>query len=250
MTGFLAEVGSKLADRWVALLAVPGLVYLTVATIAGTLGQTRSLDYVALGEQITRWAQSPTVRSSGFTVIIVAAIVAGSCMAGFIASILGELTEILWTAPGRRLPARWLSASRQKRSANAKKVADDPAATPQQVARAIAEADRICLVEASRPTWIGDRLRACGVRAQTAYGIDLAVAWPRLWLLLPPTVREEIGAVRVRCRSARLGRMGGPVPGPRDLVVARTSVSLPSGCSPYQRPPRNQQLGRPDRGSG
>ena len=117
-------------------------------------------------------------------------------MTGFIASTLGELAEILWTAPGRRLPARWLSASRQKRSANAKKIADDPAATPQQVARAIAEADRICLVEASQPTWIGDRLRACSVRAQTAYGMDLAVAWPRLWLLLPPTAREEIGAAR------------------------------------------------------
>jgi len=194
MTGFLAEVGGKLADRWVALLALPGLLYLAVATIAGTLGQAHALDYTVLGDQITRWAQSPTLRSTGGAVIIVVAILAGSCMAGFAAVALGEFTEILWTARGRHLPARWLSASRQKRSANAKRIADDPTATPEQVARAIAEADRICLVAASRPTWIGDRLRACSVRAQAAYGIDLAAAWPRLWLLFPPAAREEIGA--------------------------------------------------------
>jgi len=27
MTGFLGEIGQKLADRWAALLAVPGLLY-------------------------------------------------------------------------------------------------------------------------------------------------------------------------------------------------------------------------------
>ena len=218
MTGFLAEVGGKLADRWVALLALPGLLYLAVATIAGTLGQAHALDYTVLGDQITRWAQSPTLRSTGGAVIIVVAILAGSCMAGFAAVALGEFTEILWTARGRHLPARWLSASRQKRSANAKRIADDPTATPEQVARAIAEADRICLVAASRPTWIGDRLRACSVRAQAAYGIDLAAAWPRYRNL----DRTLAGVAAGAATSRRCGR---------GWEATRSPARMPRGCS-------------------
>ena len=60
----------------------------------------------------------------------------------------------------------------------------------------MARADRICLVEADRPTWIGDRLRACRVRVERAYGLDLDAAWPRLWLIVPDTVRAELGAAR------------------------------------------------------
>jgi hypothetical protein len=72
----------------------------------------------------------------------------------------------------------------------------DAAATPGELLKAIAKADRICLVEAARPTWIGDRLRACDIRVAGAYGLDLAATWPRLWLIVPDSVRAELGAVR------------------------------------------------------
>ena len=68
--------------------------------------------------------------------------------------------------------------------------------------KAMARADRICLVEADRPTWIGDRLRACHVRIDRAYGLDLNAAWPRLWLIVPDTVRTELGAARDAFSSA------------------------------------------------
>jgi len=102
----------------------------------------------------------------------------------------------LWTLPGRHPPARWLAEWRRERSRKAKAIADNELSTPAEVAKAIRQADRICLVEADCPTWIGDRLRACYVRIQKTYGLDLTAAWPRLWLIVPDTVRSELGGAR------------------------------------------------------
>ncbi len=37
MTEFLGEIGKKLAERWVAFLAVPGFLYLAAVTAAVVL---------------------------------------------------------------------------------------------------------------------------------------------------------------------------------------------------------------------
>jgi hypothetical protein len=195
MTGFLGEIGQKLADRWAALLVVPGLLYLAAVTAAAVLGQAHALSYPDLSRKIAAWAASPASKSAGGTVLIVAAILAGSVVAGLAAAAGGRLTEILWTLPGKRPPAKWLADSRRGRSREAKAIAD-ASADPAVVAKAIARADRICLIQADRPTWVGDRLRASRIRIERAYGLDLNAAWPRLWLIVPDTVRTELGTAR------------------------------------------------------
>lgn len=195
MTGFLGEIGQKLADRWAALLAIPGLLYLAAVTVAAVLGQAHALSYRDLSAQVTAWAASPTLKSAGGAALIVAGVLAGSVVAGLTAVAGGRLVETLWTLPGDRPPARWLADWRRDRSRRQKGIADgsdDPAA----VRRAITRADRISLIEASCPTWIGDRLRACHIRISKTYGLDLAAAWPRLWLIVPDAVRTELGAAR------------------------------------------------------
>ena len=59
MTGFLGEIGQKLADRWAVLLAVPGLLYLAAVTAAAVLGQAHAVSYPALSRKITAWAAIP-----------------------------------------------------------------------------------------------------------------------------------------------------------------------------------------------
>ena len=204
MTGFLGEIGKKLADRWVALLAIPGLLYLGAVIVAAVLGQAHALSYPDLSRKIAAWAASPTLKSAGGTVLIVAAVLAGSVIAGLAAAAGGRFIEMLWTLPGDHVPARWLAGWRRGRSRKAKAIADDPGSTPAQVCKAIARADRICLIEADRPTWIGDRLRACHVRIERAYGLDLNAAWPRLWLTVPDTFRTELGAARDAFSGAAL----------------------------------------------
>ncbi|MFG2004246.1 hypothetical protein ACGFNU_34310 [Spirillospora sp. NPDC048911] len=195
MNGFLAEVGKKLAERWLALLALPGLLYLATAAVAITLGHGHALDAARLGDRITAWSASGPLRSVGGAALIMLAALLASVAAGLLASGLAVLIELAWTTPGRRRPARWLTDLRRHRSRTAKARADN-ATTQIALVRAIAAADRICLLEADRPTWLADRLRVTRLRMAAAYDLDLDTAWPRLWLLIPIETRQELAAAR------------------------------------------------------
>jgi hypothetical protein len=52
--------------------------------------------------------------------------------------------------------------------------------------------NRIALAVPVRPTWMGDRITAAATRVQADYGLDLASAWPRLWLLASPEQRAPV----------------------------------------------------------
>jgi NAD/NADP transhydrogenase beta subunit len=129
---FLGEIGRKLAERWIALLAVPGLLYIAAVTVAATLGQKDALNYVTLSQHITGWASSAALKSIGGTVLIVVAVLVGSVLAGLAATAFGRLVEIVWVMPGKRRPAKWLADWRRKRSRDAKHIADDPSASQAQ----------------------------------------------------------------------------------------------------------------------
>ncbi|HET8662463.1 MAG TPA: hypothetical protein VFM55_26220 [Micromonosporaceae bacterium] len=49
---------------------------------------------------------------------------------------------------------------------------------------------------------MGDRIHAVERIALDRYGLDLAFAWPRLWLVLPGTTREEITAAHAAFAGA------------------------------------------------
>ena len=202
MIGFLGTVAQRLADRWAALLAVPGLLYVAAITAAAVLGQHNALSYPVANRQVAGWLTNPRLTSPGGAVLILAAVLAASVIAGLAAAAGGRFVERLWTLPGRRRPARWLADWRRARSRRAKARADDPNATPAQVRSAIRTADQICVIEAACPTWIGDRLRASHVRIERTYGLELSATWPRLWLLVPESARVELAAARGAFSSA------------------------------------------------
>jgi hypothetical protein len=61
---------------------------------------------------------------------------------------------------------------------------------------------RLAPAEPGRPTWMGDRVHAVEQVALHRHGLDLTFGWPRLWLVLPDTVRAEITAAEAAFAAA------------------------------------------------
>lgn len=122
MGGLLAELGTRLTDRWVTALALPGALYLAVAVAAYALGQDRAWDVGHLVAEVTRWAEDPRADTFGGQAVVFAAVLAGSAAVGILADGAGRIAERLWTAedwhrwppPLRGWTRRWV-ASRQRR---------------------------------------------------------------------------------------------------------------------------------------
>jgi hypothetical protein len=189
------EVGRKLAERWVSLLALPGLLFLGAGTAASVLGHRHALDIGFLSRRITTWSASRSLQSIGGATLVLATALLGSVAIGLACTALGTVVERLWTSPARHPPVSWLAERRRRRSCAAKEAADG-ATSKADLAGAIEAADRICLIEAERPTWIGDRLRVSHVRVRRTYGLDLNALWPRMWLIVPAETRGELEAAR------------------------------------------------------
>jgi hypothetical protein len=212
VNAFFAGLGGKLAERWLSLLLVPGVVYCVVAVSAARLGHGHAFDVARLVGWVDE-ATSPGSRPVASGVVVVIAVVAGSAAAGLAAAGLGWLAEQVMMAPVSRPPVGWLTRSRGNRWRRAEgKVGDalGPAVrgaggSAPDAGTAIAERDRIGLVEPRHPTWTGDRLSAVDVRIAATYGLDLRSAWPRLWLIMPEEARTELSAAQdAMTRALRL----------------------------------------------
>ncbi|MFH9893049.1 hypothetical protein ACH4OQ_11955 [Streptomyces luteogriseus] len=224
MNAFLGELGRKLAERWVALLLLPGVLYVAVVTAASVLGQGRALDPRGLSAWIDGLAAARGAGQVGIVVLVAAGALAAATGAGLSAAALGEGVALLWAAQGRRGPGRWLAERRRERwrrayaevvaarRAVARSAVPPHGADPEARAALRASLDRcrrICPVPADRPTWIGDRLRAVDLRVHHAYRVDVEALWPRLWLALPDPARAELTDAHAAYRAnARLTGWG------------------------------------------
>ncbi|MDP4501672.1 hypothetical protein [Nonomuraea turcica] len=210
MTGFLAELGKKVAERWVALLVLPGLVFTAVATMAAILGQRHWADAGLLWRKLIELTaaaggqqQADLVRTA---VLLVVLLVASSAV-GFVARSLGRPVEYLlagrWPAVARPLATALIE--RRRRAWNRLRQDYHNAEADGDHARLgeLAELrNAVALTEPRRPTWTGDRLHAPATRVRKQYGLDLGAAWPRLWLLLPDSAREPLTESRQRFDEA------------------------------------------------
>ncbi|NEA66990.1 hypothetical protein [Streptomyces sp. SID12488] len=216
MGGLLSQLGTKLAERWLSLLVLPGALYLAVAATTHTLGHTHPFDLPRLTHRITTWANHPATSTAGGQVVLLAAILAAAAAAGLTVQALGSLAERLvlaadcaaWPPPLRQLAARqitrrhdrWTLAAltwHQCREQDAQALAHDGQRTdPARRHDAERAMTRIAPEEPGRPTWSGDRLNAVAVRLERDYHLDLATLWPHLWLILPEETRTQITTAR------------------------------------------------------
>ncbi|SDJ32961.1 hypothetical protein SAMN05421874_101458 [Nonomuraea maritima] len=209
MTGFLAELGKKVAERWVALLVLPGLVFTAVAAAALVLGQRDWADTALLWRRLLALTAAAGAQQDGplRTVVVLVGLLVAATAGAFVARALGRPVEHLlsgrWPFFARRAAralterrrGKWRRLDREYR--DALDGGDHPRLGELAEAR-----NAVALTEPRCPTWIGDRLHAPARRTSKQYGLDLTAAWPRLWLLLPDSAREPLTESRRRLDEA------------------------------------------------
>ncbi|WP_327359970.1 hypothetical protein [Streptomyces sp. NBC_01296] len=216
MTGFLAKLGTSLAERWLALLVLPGVLWAAAAAAAYRVGQADPFDPRPLVDWLGDIAAQPTAHRTTWLAVAAVVSVLASAGAGLAAGGLGTVLENLWAAPGTRPPLAWIVHARQRRWTAVRESArrriaeaNDPSRTGAALARAQAaarRAQRRRLAGQSqlpqRPTRTAERFHASASRAGTLYGLDLNMAWPRLWSVLPDALRADVTAARDSYASA------------------------------------------------
>ncbi|MFH8569154.1 hypothetical protein [Streptomyces sp. NPDC017993] len=224
MGGLLGELGKKLAERWLALLVLPGALYLAVTAAGHTLGHGAALDLGRLTRAISDAARAPQVTTVGGQVVLLTAVLAGAAAAGLAAQCLGSAVERValatgwgaWPWPFGELAERCV-ARRQRRwdavraeyedlrlRERAPRPTDRP--NPRERHRAARKCERISVERPERPTWSGDRIHAAAIRLDRDAHVNLLAVWPHLWLVLSEEIRAEIGGARAALtRAAVLG---------------------------------------------
>ncbi|MFE5591235.1 hypothetical protein [Streptomyces sp. NPDC056549] len=191
MNTLLSALGKSLAERWVQLLALPGALFTALAATASVLGHRHALDGRRLSraaeDLVARYDQRP-VSALLLTVVL---LLVGAAV-GLLARGLGSAVENVWLMSG----PRWLVGGLVRRRQDRWNGANTGGASQ------VATRNAVALAEPARPTWIGDRLRAVGVRVQGQYGLDFPFTWPRLWILLPELCRGDLIAARGALASA------------------------------------------------
>ncbi|NNN38371.1 hypothetical protein HLK59_50445, partial [Streptomyces sp. S3(2020)] len=120
MTGFLAELGRKLAERWFTLLVLPGLAYLLVAAAAVRLGQSGWHDWRALWDGFTALTEGGPGQQDGVVaravLLILAAVPVSAAVGALAQALAGPVERALcgpWPDPFSALSAR-LTARRER----------------------------------------------------------------------------------------------------------------------------------------
>ncbi|HZM77259.1 MAG TPA: hypothetical protein VFC19_16115 [Candidatus Limnocylindrales bacterium] len=200
--GFFSELGKQLAEKWLTLLVLPGLLFVATAATGFLAGHQHAVD---VGQLVLRGDRlAGELERAGATGVILAAVVtllaAAAC--GLLARAAGSVVERIWLGVWPA-PLRRLSISRTERRAKQWEALSEQY---EQAVKAGADAAirdrladdrrRVSGAEPQRPTWMGDRL--CSVDAVTLaeYGLDLSSAWPRLWLLASSDSRDQVQAAR------------------------------------------------------
>ncbi|MGW5442715.1 hypothetical protein [Streptomyces asiaticus] len=217
MNGFLTALGGKLAERWTALLVLPGLLYLAALVTAIELGHSHWHDVDRLLTLLDTVAASPSAHTAGTIVLAAAAVLIGAFLIDLAVRALGSVLERLWLMDPRRALSRHLAQRRRRRweaadtafraalaAAGRARISGraDATALADEAIRHNATRNRLGLAPPSRPFWAGDRLAAVDHRVWQSFRLDLTFAWPRLWLLIEDTARLEIHSAREALAAA------------------------------------------------
>lgn len=205
MGNFFGELAKKLAERWVGLLALPGLLFVSCAWVGLQLRWTHALDLRLLDAKASTLATSLSKASGPAQILAIVALLLAAAGVGLIVQALAAPLRAWWLGQwptGLRWAARRRTQARTRRWTRLVERRQElqqryplPDRTPEQqhdidtIAHRI---NRLSLAKPARPTWMGDRVAAVEQISLDRYGLDLRFGWPRLWQVLPEHVRAEL----------------------------------------------------------
>lgn len=202
LTDLLTQVGSDLAQRWVTSLILPGLLLLVTCYVAITLGQIDSLSYTLLYAKIlddysALWSE-PVLMVISFISFGI-----GSVALGLGTRRLAQIVESIWFFSKPSWLVMPLVKSRQKKWRNLQAETHEPGSEALFATR-VAARNRFALGLPTMPTWMGDRFALTNTRVRAQYGLELAFGWPRLWLIIDDSLRNEVRGHREQLSGAAL----------------------------------------------
>ena len=168
MNTLLTEIGKRIADRWLTVLLLPGLLFTAALVCAWLLGHRHALDGGELARQIAAKVTPLNKQPVQIAVAIVATLLVAT-VAAYVAQALTGAVNAAWTA--RRPDV--VVAYRKKRARRRRPQQPDPYLP-------------------ARLTPAGDHWRLAGARVAAHYGLDLNRVWPRLWLIIPVESRTVV----------------------------------------------------------
>ncbi|MFB6977207.1 hypothetical protein [Streptomyces scopuliridis] len=214
MNAVLAELGRRYMERWVALLVLPGLLYVVGAAVAYRLGHTHWADLGRLTGLLEPGGPLDGRRPSSVWIFVIAVLPVLSAAAGLAArgaaAALGRLWFEPWPYGLRRLARRrtavraerWEAADRAYRAELEGAGARPSAATGARIDLLAARRNAVALGPPAHPTWTGDRLDAVHTRVWSWYRLDVVFSWPRLWLILNEAEQNALRVARAELDAA------------------------------------------------
>jgi hypothetical protein len=207
VNAFLGELGKQLAQKWLALLFIPGLLYVATAVCADAAGWADALNpRVSVARLNTEFAGRSSPSAAQVTVAIGTILLAATA-SGLAARALACIVETIWLGqwprPFRRLGQHLTERRRSRWEALAPQGGDGRARREKDLELTVLRRT-IGFYAPRHPTWMGDRLAAAAAAAEDEYQLNLPFAWPRLWLMVPTTVRDEVRAARTAFDQAVL----------------------------------------------
>lgn len=201
---FLEGFGGKMAESWVAAIMTPAFAFW-----AGALGaHVWRFGSVNLRSWFNQQPQLTQIAMLIGGLLVVAT--SGVIVQRFDLSAL-RLLEGYWPTQLRTL-SRWLIARQTAKLDRAQARFDELANKGWQNINGDERSEylaldwRLMLVPPTEdrrlPTRLGNAMRAAELRPFTKYGLDSVVCWPRLWLLLPDSVKTDLTEARSVLDSA------------------------------------------------
>lgn len=205
---FLEGVGSKLAERWMAELITPAFIF----WIGGVIALIDHIGWTPVNQWVSEQLDKPiglvwAIASLGL--VTLSAFIVERFDLGILRFLEGYWYS-WWLLPLRPL-RRQMVKREQKRSQRIDQHWQTLSLIPEQI-RTPEQRDEyvqldwqqqhLPLPSSMMPTRLGNWLKAAEGHSLERYGLDSIVCWPRLWLLLPEDVKQELKVARSDLNAA------------------------------------------------